>query len=78
MKAILVLCLISLITCNAVVDFLKCLVSDPTVQSLALKIFSYIYTKDYSKILPAIINAVPNLYKAVMTCLGKEAVLEIE
>ena len=77
MKAILVLCLISLITCKIdVLESIKCFVGRPKVQELGLKIFSYVYTKNYSEILPAVINAVPDLYKAVKECLIEDALLK--
>ena len=77
MKAILVLCLISLITCKIdVLESIKCFVARPKVQELGLKIFSYVYTKNYSEILPAVINAVPDLYKAVQECLIEDAHLK--
>ena len=48
MRIILLLCLLTLFTCKF--DFFetaKYVISKPKVQELGLKLFSYLYTKDY-------------------------------
>ena len=48
MRIILFLCLLALFTCKF--DFFetaKYVISKPKVQELGLKLFSYLYTKDY-------------------------------
>ena len=70
MKNILFLCLLALFTCK--LDFFetaKCIISKPKVQELGLKLFSYLYTKDYEKILPAILNSFSDLTTAIKDCL---------
>ncbi len=70
MRNILFLCLLSLFTCK--LDFFetaKCVISKPKVQELGLKLFSYLYTKDYEKILQAILNSFSDLTTAVKDCL---------
>ena len=71
MRNILFLCLLALFTCKF--DFFetaKCVISKPKVQELGLKLFSYLYTKDYDKILPAILNSFSDLTTAVKDCLA--------
>ena len=70
MRNILFLCLLALFTCKF--DFFetaKCVISKPKVQELGLKLFSYLYTKDYDKILPAILNSLSDLTTAIKDCL---------
>ena len=70
MRNILFLCLLALFTCKF--DFFetaKCVISKPKVQELGLKLFSYLYTKDYDKILPTILNSFSDLTTAVKDCL---------
>ncbi len=68
MKFLLVLCLFALITCNFV-DTFNCLIKQPKLVELVLKIFSYITTKDYDKILPAVIGAIGDIITAIKTCI---------
>ena len=71
MRTVLLLCLLSLFACK--VDFIetvKCIVSKPKVKEFGLKLFSYIYTKQYSEILPALLKSLPDLYNAVTECLS--------
>ena len=70
MRNILFLCLLALFTCKF--DFFKtakCVISKPKVQELGLKLFSYLYTKDYEKILPAVLNSFSDLTTAIKDCL---------
>ena len=70
MRNILFLCLLALFTCK--LDFFetaKCVISKPKVQELGLKLFSYLYTKNYEKILPAILGSFSDLTTAIKDCL---------
>ena len=70
MRNILFLCLLALFTCKLnFFETAKCVISKPKVQELGLKLFSYLYTKDYDKILPAILNSFSDLTTAVKDCL---------
>ena len=80
MRTVLLLCLISLFACKF--DFfetVKCVISKPKVQEFGLKMFSYLYTKQYSEMLPALLKSLPDLYNAVVECLpnsNKDIVLK--
>ena len=80
MRTVLLLCLLSLFACK--IDFLesvKCIISKPKVQELGLKLFSHLYTKQYSEMLPALLKSLPDLQNAVVECLSnpnKDIVLE--
>ena len=82
MKALVFLFLISLIACKAnIIEVGICLVSKPKVQELGLKIVSKVLTKEYSEILPTLLNSIPDVYKAVVECLSNptddEPILQI-
>ena len=68
MKVLLLLCLIALISCS-VVDVVTCLVSQPKLVELVLKLVSYVTTKDYAKILPAVLASLSDVVEAVKACL---------
>ena len=71
MRIVLLLCLISLFACKVdLLETLKCVVSKPKVQELGLKLFSYLYTKEYSELVPALLKSLPDLYNAVVECLS--------
>ena len=71
MRTVLLLCLISLFACKVdVLEILKCVVSKPKVQELGLKLFSYLYTKEYSELVPALLKSLPDLYNAVVECVS--------
>ena len=73
MKVVLFLCLISLFACKIdILETVQCLISKPKVKELGLKLFSYVYTKEYSKILPSLVNSLPDLYNAFIECLTKK------
>ena len=76
MKAVLFLCLFALFTCSIddVIGTVKCVVRKPKVQELGLKLFSYLYTKDYDKILPAVLGSLPDLFQAVTECVSQKVV----
>jgi len=68
MKVLLLLCLFALISCN-VVDVVTCLVSQPKLVEFVLKVVSYVATKDYGQILPALLASLSDLVAAVKSCL---------
>ena len=71
MRIVLLLCLISLFACKVdLLETLKCVVSKPKVQELGLKLFSYLYTKEQSELVPALLKSLPDLYNAVVECLS--------
>ena len=67
MKFLLVLCLLALISCD-VVDALKCLVSQPKVQELALKVLSLVVNQQYDQLLPLLLANLGVLVEAVKVC----------
>ena len=76
MKVVLFFCLFALFTCSIddVIATVKCVAGKPKVQELGLKLFSYLYTKDYDKILPAVLGSLPDLVKAVTECVSQKVV----
>ena len=70
MKAILLLCLISLFSCN-LIETGKCLLSKPKIKELGLKVIGYISTEDYSKIVPTILNSLSDILNDVIECFSK-------
>ena len=68
MKFLLVLCLIALISCNFA-DTINCLIGQPKLIEFALKMFSYITTKDYDRILPAVLSSISDIIAAIKACI---------
>ena len=72
MKTILLLCLLALFSCKLdIFGIAKCFVSQPKTQKLGLDILNIAFTKDYSKILPTVLNSLPELYNALMECINE-------
>ena len=67
MKFLLVLCLIALISCSFT-DTINCLMGQPKLVEFVLKMFSYITTKDYDRILPAVLASITDIIAAVKSC----------
>ena len=67
MKFLLVLCLLALISCD-VVDALKCLVSQPKVQELLLKVLSLVVNKQLDQLVPLLLANLGVLVEAVKVC----------
>ena len=67
MKFLLVLCLLALISCD-VVESLKCLVSQPKVQELVLKVLNLVLNKEYDQLLPLLLANLGVLVEAVKVC----------
>lgn len=67
MKFILVLCLLALISCSFV-DGLKCLVSQPKLQELFLKVVSLVANKQFDQLLPLVVSNLAAVLDAVKAC----------
>ncbi len=70
MKALLLLCLIALISCN-VIDALTCLTQQPKLVELVFKVISYVTSKDYGSILPAVVGSIVDIIDAFKTCFAQ-------
>ena len=70
MKAVLFLCLLAFMTCEKdIIDIGKCIYKAPKVQELINDVIVAIATQDYSKLLPKVKEALPELIKVVLGCL---------
>ena len=79
MKAVLLLCLLAFISCEKdIIDIGKCIYKAPKVQELINDVIVAIATKDYSKLLPKVKEALPDLIKVVLGCLTDTKAIEDE
>ena len=70
MKSILFLTLLVFIACDKdIIDIGKCIYKAPKVQELINDVIIAIATQDYSKLLPKIKEALPDLIRIVLGCL---------
>ena len=70
MKALIFLCLLSFMICEKdIIDIGKCIYKAPKVQELVKDVMVAIMTKDYSKLLPKIKEALPELIKIILGCI---------
>ena len=70
MKAVLLLCLTAFISCDKdIIDIGKSIYKAPKVQELINDVIIAIATQDYSKLLPKIKEALPDLIRIVLGCL---------
>ena len=70
MKSILFLTLLVFIACDKdIIDIGKCIYKAPKVQELINDVIISIATQDYSKLLPKIKEALPDLIRIVLGCL---------
>ena len=77
MKEILFLCLLAFMACEKdIIDIGKCIYKAPKVQELINDAMVDIVTKDYSKLLPKIKEAIPDLIRIVLGCLTDANVTE--
>ena len=77
MKAVLLLCLLAFMTCEKdIADIGKCIYKAPKVQELISDVIVAIATKDYSKLLPKVKEALPELIKIVIGCITDEKGIE--
>ena len=69
MKVVLVLCLLAFMSCQKdIMDIAKCLYESPKVKELIGDVMVAIVTKDFSKLLPKIMDSLPELIQAVIKC----------
>ena len=79
MKAVLLLCLLAFISCEKdIFDIGKCIYKAPKVQELINDVIVAIATQDYSKLLPKVKEALPDLIKVVLGCLTDTKAIEDE
>ena len=70
MKAVLVLCLVVFISSQKdIIDIGKCIYKAPKVKELIADAMVAIATKDFSKLLPKIKEALPELIQIVIGCI---------
>ena len=79
MKAVLLLCLLAFISCEKdIFDIGKCIYKAPKVQELINDVIVAIATQDFSKLLPKVKEALPDLIKVVLGCLTDTKAIEDE
>ena len=70
MKAVLFLCLLAFMTCEKdIIDIGKCIYKAPKVQELIGDVIAAIVNQDFSKLLPKLKEALPELIKIVLGCI---------
>ena len=73
MRVVLVLCLLAFMSCQKdIMDIAKCLYENPKVKELIGDVMVAIVTKDFSKLLPKIIESLPELIQTVIKCVTAE------
>ena len=69
MRVVLFFCLLGLFFCKSgIIETAECLITNKKVQEIGIKLFSILYNKDFSKLLPTLINSFPDLYNAYLQC----------
>ena len=77
MRAVLLLCLLAFMTCEKdIIDIGKCIYKAPKVQELISDVIVAIATQDFSKLLPKIKEAIPELIQIVLGCLTDTKAIE--
>ena len=70
MKAVLFLCLLAFMACQKdIIDIGKCIYKAPKVQELIGDVIAAIVNQDFSKLLPKLKEALPDLVKIVLGCI---------
>ena len=73
MKAVLLLCLLAFISSQKdIIDIGKCIYKAPKVKELIADAMIVIATKDFSKLLPKIKEAFPELIQIVIGCITED------
>ena len=79
MKAILFLCLLAFMTCEKdIIDIGKCIYKAPVAKEIINEAIKVIINKDFSKLLPKLIESLPDLIKVVVGCLNEKTAIEDE
>ena len=68
MKFFLVLCLLALISCDAV-DVFNCLIKQPKLVEFVFKVISLVSQKAYDQLWTAVLAAIPDIIESVKNCL---------
>ena len=75
MKAVLFLCLLAFMTCEKdIIDIGECIYKAP-VEKEIIKAF---ITQDFSKLLPKVIESLPDLIQVVIGCVNEKTAIEDE
>ena len=79
MKAVLFLCLLAFMTCEKdIIDIGKCIYKAPVAKEIINEAIKAIINKDFSKLLPKVIESLPDLIKVVVGCLNEKTAIEDE
>ena len=77
MKVVLFLCLLAFMTCEKdIINIGKCIYKAPKVQKLISDVIAAVATQDYSKLLPKIKEAIPELIQIVLSCITDTKAIE--
>ena len=77
MKAVLFLCLLAFMTCEKdIIDIGKCIYKAPVAKEIINEAIKAIINKDFSKLLPKVIESLPDLIQVVVGCLNEKTAIE--
>ena len=79
MKAVLFLCLLAFMTCEKdIIDIGECIYKAPVEKEIINEIIKAFITKDFSKLLPKVIESLPDLIQVVIGCVNEKTAIEDE
>ena len=79
MKVVLFLCLLAFMTCEKdIIDIGKCIYKAPIAKEIIKEAIKAIINKDFNKLLPKVIESLPDLIQVVVGCLNEKTVIEDE
>ena len=79
MKAVLFFCLLAFMTCEKdIIDIGKCIYKAPVAKEIINEAIKAIINKDFSKLLPKVIESLPDLIQVVVGCLNEKTAIEDE
>ena len=79
MKVVLFLCLLAFMTCEKdIIDIGKCIYKAPIAKEIINEAIKAIINKDFSKLLPKLIESLPDLIQVVVGCLNEKTAIEDE